>query len=222
MSEANQIAAACAELIRRWHQQYGKRPERMNQRDFDHYRRRMDYFRDLDLSLRTAQEEIAREQQSGIFEWHYGAVVPRELWDKVAREHEILSAKPPGNLGEAARWILEHLRAQEGPDLPKTELRRTVSASSKVALLKTARDFYADVAAQQAQGLGGVDVLLSCSLERYPWSQEEGRHVTLLRPEALGITIVPVGGRADDLIDAIRAGKVVVEETIGGPTEALE
>jgi hypothetical protein len=221
MSKGKQLAAACAGLIRFWHEHYGlaERPTHMTQKEFDRYRQRLEYFRNADLSDRTAQEEIAREQQSGIFESHYAAAIPQELWDKIARLHEIVGALQPQSLGEAAKWIMEYMRALEDANLPEGELRRTVPAASKAALLYNANEFYADIIRQQAHGVGGMNVLLSCSLERYPWSQEEGGHVTLLKPETLGLRIVARGEREDDLIDALRDGELIVEQAIGGPIE---
>ncbi len=96
MSRGNQLAAACAELIGSWHEYYGvaERPRSMDQKEFDRHRQRLEYFRDADLSHRTTQEEIAAEQQSG-------AVVPQQLWDKLARQQEIVGSRQPQNPGEA-------------------------------------------------------------------------------------------------------------------------
>lgn len=216
----SRLARVCAELIRFWHEHYGiaQRPSNMDDDQFLRYRNRVEHFHRADLSDASSQEEIAREQQSRIFEWYYSAVVPAELWNKLAQKYEVVDHRPPQHLGEAAKWILDGLSGAE-PIEPRGELsRRIIQAETQARLFEQANEFYADVVAEQAPGVGGINVLLSCSLERHPWKGgQEDHHATLLRPEAFGLRLVAKGERRDDLIDALRQGDLVVESVVGGP-----
>lgn len=218
----SRLVRACAELIRLWHEHHGvaHRPSNMDEGQFRRYMDRVEHFHRVDLANPGAQEEIAREQRSGIFEWYYGTVVPAELWKNIAGKYEVVDHGPPQHLGETANWIIEKLRSTEPLGLQKELSRRIVQAETPARLFEKAREFYADIVAAQTPGVGGVNVLLSCSLERYPWSQEDKR-ATLLRPEALGLRLVGKGERRDDLIDALRQGELVVERVIGGPENPI-
>src|SRR3982751_655444 len=92
----SRLARACAELIRLWHERYGiAHPTNMDDDQFRAYRSRIEYFHRVDLSHPAAQEEIAREQQSRIFEKFYTAVVPPELWNTLMRQHEVIDHRAP-------------------------------------------------------------------------------------------------------------------------------
>jgi hypothetical protein len=98
--------------------------------------------------------------------------------------------------------------------------RVIIDADTREGLVEQAGAFYADVVAEHRPGIGGLNVLISCSLERYPW--EAGRRgATLVRPEVLGLRVKAPGERPDDVIDAIRQGELIVEATTGGPTEPI-
>lgn len=218
-----QLTQACAELIRLWHVRYGtlRRPSNMDDSAFLRYQERVAHFRDADLSRHHEQQAIAREQQSGVFEWHYASSIPTTLWSEAARRFEISDHHPPENLGEAARWILDLLKLAETTDSrPDNSLRVAVQAETCAQLLEQAREFYSDLFVEQTPALGGVNVLLSCSLERFP-SAPNGHNGSLLRPEVLGLRVVIDGERPDDLIDAIRRDELVVEDVIGGSTEPM-
>jgi len=193
----------------------------MDEGQFARYRERVAYFHNADLSNLSSQEEIAAEQRSRVFERYYGVIVPPELWQHVTHVHEIIDHRPPEHLGQAASWIFENLRSGE-PKEQEDRTRRDVQAATPEELLERAYDFYADVAAEQTSAVGGINALLSCSLERYPWRDQPENHVTLLRPEALGLRIVATGERPDDIVDALRQGKLVVESVIGGPSNPID
>ena len=219
------LTRACAELIRLWHERHGieRASSHMNEGQFFRYQERVDHFHRADLSDPAAQHDIAREQQSRAFEWAYVETVPTELWKDVTRTHDVFHHPPPEHLGAAAGWILDILRGLDVAEPSQDEKSRViVEADSRVRLLDEAREFYADVVAEQEPGIGGLNVLISCSLERYPWDGANQRHATLLRPEVLGLRVVVAGERPDDFIDAIRQGHLVVETTIGGPTEPFD
>lgn len=211
------LIRACAETIRLWHEQYGlaRRPPFMRDENVQRYRERIERFHRADLSDPHAQEAIANEQQSGSFEVHYGETIPRELWREVASRFEV-DHEPPRHLGEAARRILDGLESQRAPEV--SEPRLTVDAGTRERLLEHAAEFYKDVAAEQTPALGGVNALISCSLQRQAWDPNLGR-ATLLHPHVLGLRLVAARERPDDLIDAVRLGDVIVESVIGGPEE---
>jgi hypothetical protein len=211
------LIRACAETIRLWHEHYGlaQRPPFMRDEDDQRYRERVERFHRADLSDPHAQEAIANEQQSGSLEAHYGETIPRELWREVASRFEV-EHEPPRHLGEAARWILDGLKSQRAPEVSGPRL--TVDAGTREQLLEHAAQFYKDVAAEQTPALGGINALLSCSLQRQAWNPALGR-ATLLHPHILGLRLVAARERPDDLIDAVRQGEVIVESVIGGPTE---
>jgi len=218
------LTRAYAELIRLWHERYGigRPPSHMNESQFVRYKERVDHFHLADLSNPHAQHEIAREQQSGGFEWAYVETIPAELWNDVTRMYEIFSHRPPEHLGAAAQRILDSRESVDVVKPPQEDRSRvTVEADSRERLLVQADEFYADVVAEQRRGIGGRNVLISCSLERYPWDGASQQHATLLRPEVLGLRVAVAGERPDDFIDAIRQGHLVVESTIGGPTEPI-
>jgi hypothetical protein len=109
---------------------------------------------------------------------------------------------------------------EEAEPSQEDDSRLTVEAETRARLLEHAGEFYADVIAEQHIGIGGLNVLVSCSAERYPWTPE-GHRVTLLRPEVLGLRVVAKGERPDDIVDAIRDGQLVVEGVIGGPLNRM-
>jgi hypothetical protein len=219
----SRLARVCAELIRLWHEHYGtnQRPSNMDGEQFSRYSDRVEHFHKADLSDPGSQEGIAKEQQSGFFEWHYGAVVPVELWKHLAQKYKLVDQRPPKHLGEAANWILERLRSAEGEESRAEESHRMVQAETQGKLFEQAKEFYADVVAEQTQNVGGINVLLSCSLERYPWQVLTGHRTTLLRPEALGLQLVANGERRDNLVDALRKGDLVMESVVGGPAKPI-
>ena len=217
------LPEACAELIRRWHERYGVRhlPSNMREDQLVQYQERVEYFHHVDLSDPRAQQEIAHEQQGRVFERFYAATIPADLWREVTGDYELFAHRPPEHLGEAARWILEPPPSVDMPEQRDDKSRLAVEASTRSRLLEQAADFYADVVAEQRTGIGGLNVLLSCSLERYPWDGASQQRSTLLRPEVLGLRVAVGGERPDDFVDAIRQGDLVVESTIGGPTEPI-
>jgi hypothetical protein len=227
-------AQAWAEVIRSWHERYGvaRRPEWMNDETFAGYRATIEHFRDLDLSAVAAQTEIARAQQSGNLEWSYGGAIPRELWSDAIERFDLPIEAPPRHLGELAGRILDALRDLErssvephmeetssSPDIDGDRLR--FSATTRGELEAKASAFYEAVVAEQhaSEGVvGGLNLLISCSLERYPWHGEANTPVVLIAPELLGLRITAKGSRPDDLIDAVRDGDVDVVFATGGPT----
>jgi hypothetical protein len=218
----SKLARACADLIRLWHAGYRnvEFPATLDDPELQRYRDRVMYFREADLSDPFMQEEIAREQRSGSFEKYYAAEVPPEWWQFVTRIHEIGDYPSPRYLGEAATWIIEHVHAAYSVPKVDERLRQPVQAQTRESLFAHAQDFYVDVIAAQTSGLGGVNVLISCSLERYAWSEMSLR-TTLLRPAVLGLRIISNGEREDDFIDAVRDQTLVVESTIGAPQDRM-
>jgi len=208
------MARACAELIRAWHGRYGitGTPPWMREDALAGYRDRVGQFREADLSVPKCQEEIAREQKAGAFEWSCSVRVPLELWQEVSHTRRVLDQPPPRYLGEAADWIRQRFEALSRP---------TIQATTREELLQEAETFYAEVAAEQTSAVGGVAALLSCSLERSRWRQGIEGRVTLLSAEALGLKVVKKGERPEDLIDALRQGELVVEGVIGGPSRPI-
>jgi hypothetical protein len=181
-------------------------------------------FLKVDLSDVGWQEKLSREQASGMLEWAYAQQVPSELWTKVARSHDLIDQAPPRNLGEAAHWIQESLRLRKTEDKPDEDARTSVRAHTREELLTRAREFYKDVVGEQTNAggnLGGMNALLSCSLERYPWTADSEGQATLVRLETLGLRIIGRNERSDDIVDAIRLGDMVVENAVGGPRERL-
>lgn len=222
--QRQRLTQACAELIRLWHLRYGvvRPPSHMNEARLLRYKERVDHFHQADLSDPHAQREVAREQQAGVFEWSYVQTIPADLWSAVTRTHEISNHHPPEHLGEAARWILDSLQSADLMEpSPEDKSRLIVEADTRARLLEQAGEFYADIVAEQRAGIGGLNVLLSCSLERYPWDAASDQRATLLRPEVLGLRVAVAGERSDDFIDAIRQGELIVEATTGGPTEPI-
>jgi hypothetical protein len=218
------LASACAELIRFWHEHYGPNDYAVNmdEAQFRRYRDCVEYFRKADLSDRRFQQEIAEKQRSGIFDWFYSTAIPAALWEEVSRRFGIAEYPSPQNLGQAARWILERLASSESPSSAVEDGRQSFSAKTKADFLMNARAFYADVAAEGNTEVGGIHVLLSCSLERYSWQpqEHEASMATLLSAQTLGLRLIKRDEREDDFIDAIRQGAFVVE-MIGCPSDPM-
>ena len=212
------LARLCAELIRAWHEHYGQhRPARMNDAGFARYRERLAYFHTADFSDQHAQAEIAHEQSAGAFESDYSEKVPIELWKSITREYGAFDQSPFANLGSAARWLTEYLaRDGDGPFDWKGH-RVAFVAQSQEEVLRRSIKLYAEILGGEVDGLGGINVLISCSLERYRWTPRS-REVTLLDPEIMGLRIVSRDERPDDIVDALRQGTMIINGVVGGPS----
>jgi len=229
MDESYRSAQACAELIRAWHQRFGvhMRPTHMSAADHDVYLAAVASAEKMDLSDPAAQRELAYLQVSGPFEWFFGETLPEDLVRSVAREFDLAEIPFPLTVGEAGRWLRRVAEGREGPPQPEqTEpddpARRHVHSQTREELRTAADDFYREILKEdfdEVVKIGGVNALLSMSLERNTWKGRPESDATLLSPEILGLRVLPAGTRADDLIDAIRAGDVVVENMIGEPRE---
>jgi hypothetical protein len=216
------LAIACAELILAWHQRHVFAEESKESGEIEAYRNRIQQLLELDLNEPDSQAALAREQQAGSLERYYGVETPSQLWVAVCSKHGVFDHAPPRNLGEAARWILdiiEHQRRDERPAADDRNERLSVHTGSREELLMRARSFYADVLEEEeaGRGLGGMNALVSCSLERYPLSGDSKGEVRLLGPGVLGMRVIASGERADDLVDAVRRGEIIVDDVIGGP-----
>jgi hypothetical protein len=89
-------------------------------------------------------------------------------------------------------------------------------------LLELAKEFYSDLARDEGSDIGGQNLLLSCSLERMPLlgsEHLEAAEVTSPCPEVLGMGSVKPGTRPNELIDAVRIGRLKMEEMVGEPSE---
>jgi hypothetical protein len=210
------LTRVCAEVIRHWHEGHGPdhpSPD-LSGEQVARGRALLQHFRKADLADERVQEEIAREQLSGAFEWSSRASVPPELWDKVVQYFELPMHPGPRNLHEAAIWILEPPKQAETHREVEDD-RRTVRARNPEELLIAAQEYYADIAQATNEELGGVNVLLSSSLERRRRGgrYEEPDQVTLLSAATLGFRFVEMGEREDDFIDALREGVLHVQTT---------
>ena len=191
----------------------------MDEKRFNEYRELVERFRHADLSDPASLKVIAAEQQANALEWAYGKEIPTRLWTLVTEQYQLVDQPAPKHLGEAANWILDRLRKDE----ERRSGRQSIYADSQERLLSLAKEFYADVVAQETAGVGGFNALVSCSLERYPWDGPKGGYVTLLNPDVLGLRVVAAGERPDDLIDALRRGELVADRVVGGhPSSATD
>ena len=229
MDELHRAAQACAELIRAWHQLYGVRmhPTHMSDADHDHYLAAVASTEAMDLSDPGAQREIAYLQVSGPFEWFFGEPIPEDLVRRVAAEYELVDIAFPPTIGEAGRWLRRVAEGREGPPEPeKAEAadpaRRPVHSQTRDELRAAADGFYREILKEdfdEVAKVGGVNALLSMSLERNTWKGRPESDATLLSPQIMGLRVLPPGARPDALIDAIRAGEVVVKDMVGEPRE---
>ena len=111
-----------------------------------------------------------------------------------------------------------------GGDRESTELQKRVRFSSRKQLQAEADAFYADLKAEEDRGIGGANVLLSCALERTAIRIEGAKlleEVVLCRPEATGFRRVGPEQPAASILNLVRAGRLVLEQVVGGPTDGL-
>lgn len=229
MDDLQRVAQACAELIRAWHQLYGVRmhPTHMSDADREHYLAAVASTEAMDLADPAAQAEMAYLQVSGPFEWFFGEQIPDDLLRRVAREFELDDVAFPPTVGEAGRWLRRIVEGRVGPPEPEKPepddpARRPVHSETRDELRAAANGYYREMLKEdfdEVARVGGVNALLSMSLERNTWRGRPESDATLLSPEILGLRVLPPGSRPDDLIDAIRAGDVVVENVVGEPRE---
>lgn len=225
MDDWRRSAQACAELIRAWHEQYGVRMRPANVSDANHerYLAAVASIQKMDLSDLARQREVAELQVFGAFERFFGEMIPDDLWRRVADEYELVDVAIPRMLGEAGRWLLRIVELRQQPrEKPDAEdpARRPVHTRTRDELRAAADGFYREILKEdfnEVAKVGGVNALLSMSLERNTWKERPESDATLLSPEILGLRVLPAGARSDDLIDAIRAGDVVVQDMIGEP-----
>jgi len=229
MDDWHRVGQACAELIRAWHQQYGvqMRPTYMSDAEHDRYLAAVASVEKMDFSDPAAQRELAYLQISGPFEWFFGESIPDDLLQHVAREHHLVDVPLPRTLGEVGRLLRRIVEGREQPveaepAEPEDPARRPVHSQTRDQLRDAATDYYREILKEdfdEVAKVGGINALLSMSLERNAWKGHPESDATLLSPEILGLRVLPAGTRPDDLIDAIRAGEVVVHDVIGGPRE---
>ena len=109
-------------------------------------------------------------------------------------------------------------------DRESTGLERRVRFSSREPLQAEADAFYADLKVEEDRGIGGANVMLVCALERTA-NRVEGtefvEEVVLRRPEALGLRRVGHGQPSDSILNHVREGTLVLEQVVGGPTDAV-
>jgi hypothetical protein len=109
-------------------------------------------------------------------------------------------------------------------DRESTEIRKRVRFSSREQLQAEADAFFADLKAEEDRGIGGANVLLSCALERTAIRIEGTEfleEVVLCRPEAIGFRRAGREQPADSILHLVRAGRLVLEQVVGGPSDGV-
>jgi hypothetical protein len=212
-------AYACARVILEWHLKTGiaLAPTRIDGEAQASYVEAVRRYAEMELYEAETQRQLAQEQVAGIFEWMYSEPCPQDLWYRITAELQVELDCPEtmGATGQLLRDLVKHIGEE-----PEPQLRRTVHVRDRAQLLEHAEEFYQDLAAEERLGIGGKNAMLSCSLEGTSFSALEHREaedVTLLRPEVLGMSFVAPGDRPDGLIDSIRNGRLVIQETTGEP-----
>ena len=221
-------AEACARVIVTWHHEFGLNmaPSRMvydgepRVDNLNEYRQAVSTFLNSDLGTIEAQAEVAKTQVCGTFEWFYHEIIPAPLW---ARFAEGLQVQQPTHLFEAARHIQQlHERIaaiqpppEESTHHPEESTRGTaVRFSSRSELQLLARRHYANYIREEHVGIGGVNFLLSSSMERTTDRAGDSGEITLLTPEYLGFQVDPTS-QSDDLLSRLRAGEIRIESLEG-------
>lgn len=197
----------CARVIVAWHVTKGieEAPHRLPPEMVEEYREIVSRVSQLDLRSPEAQLKVAHLQRSGIFEWAYPVPIPEEYLAALQ-----LAAWPSLRvLGEAARFAIEELRTRK-----EQGRRQTVNQDEMFA---KAEVFYAEYRKEEHLGIGGMGLLLSCSLERTHDSVE----FDLLSPEILGLQKVEPGSRPNDFLDCLRKGQLQVKEITGAYDNGL-
>lgn len=203
----NRLAVEYARVIVRWHQEIGAdlAPQRMSIERQHEYQERVSGFANSGLDNPHVLHELARLQLSGIFEYFYGEIVPVRLFSGFLRERHA----EPLSLSAAAREILSLLEPEsERREEPAQGGRKVVRFETQQQLVHAAHEFYRPFSAEAQDGLGGVELLLSCSLER---SGHDRGEVTLLAPDVLGFEIVTHNSRENDLLDHLRSGTLRID-----------
>jgi hypothetical protein len=207
------LTYAYALIILRWHQEYGvDRAWKDKQEWMTRYLDVVADFTKSDLHNLNSQRELARVQISGELERFYGASVPSDLWDRIMGKLD-LSEECPARLGDIAR-LIEKYQSVEGESSSEGK-RFVLSAQSREQILSSSREFYADLIKEEDKGIGGLNILLSTSLERTRIAS--GKNIVLLSPEILGLRYVNKGERPDDILDKVRQGELVIRSAIGEP-----
>jgi len=212
--DPSQIAQACAGVILDWHQMYGLQfaAGRMDAETRTRYTTTLEDLQKLDLNEPESLLKIAETQRSGMFEWFYSEQIPEQLWAKypdVKKVDRVAFRK----LHEAAAYIISWRKqyGQHSPTQENSVRDRERLTVSRAELLERASEFYAAYRTEEPQGIGGMCLLLSCSLER----SSAASSVTLLSPVILGLKRINPGSRPEDLLDRIRNGELKIEEVTG-------
>ena len=201
-----------------WHYTIGRfRVEsEKNSDNRDRYLGTLKMFHEADLHDPHILRELAQTQLSGSFERFYGEIIPREMLSAAMRERHADSLA----LNEAARIILRELEASRQPDGEReTDGRRRFPIESEEQVMRDARAFYGNLGVTEDNDLGGVGLLVACSLERMKWKGESGE-VELLTPQTLGFVVIPPRRRSHDVTDYVRDGMLEVE--VSGETGEVE
>ena len=183
-----------------WHSRFGTElaARRLTPESLASYQHVLDVLAKSDMSDPSVARDIARQQLSGSFEWSYGEMMPPCFL------HDFPDEAMP--LFEVARLIMrevEHVQEMSDRYGP-------LSARARVA--------YAEYDTPAQGGVGGVELLLSCSIEL----DSGENNVRLLTPEQLGFRVVPRDDEGGDLVNRLRAGQLHIEvsgETAQGEEE---
>lgn len=221
-------AGACARVIVTWHREFGLNlaPSRMvydgepRVDSLNDYRQAVSTFLNSDLASIEVQAEVAKTQICGTFEWFYHEIIPASL---LARFAEGLQIQQPTHLFEVARHIqqlheriAESLAPHDESTHPSEDSGRgtPVHFSSRSELQLLARRHYANYIREEHVGIGGVNFLLSSSLERTADRAGDSGEITLLTPEYLGFHVDPIS-ESDDLLSRLKAGEIRIESLEG-------
>ena len=177
-------------------------------------------FVESNLHDMDVQRLLANEQIGGQFEWAYQQRVSEQQWYQLAHRLEI-DAQYPRSLGEAGKYLQSSLQSEEESGEADREIRLRVRVTTREELLTKADQFYKNVATEEEIGIGGKNALLSCSLERTPFSQSARniQTVTLLHVEALGLYRIHESAQPDDLLEQVRSGALSIKTVVGQPHE---
>jgi hypothetical protein len=99
---------------------------------------------------------------------------------------------------------------------------KRVSFSSSEELKAEADAYYADLKTEEADGIGGANVLLVWAIEHATirvdgWSYVQ--QAVLMRPEGMGFRRIAPGEQPDELLEHVRTGRLLLESVLGGPTD---
>lgn len=217
-------AALLTHLILDWHREVGTRlaPQRMsnNPESLTRYLHLLGSFLESDLSDPRIQNEIARQQLGGTFEWFYGEEIPPDILHRRIRNDDFEFELPSGLNAAAKRILSINEQVQDRAVHEGRQGRTVVRFSDHGDLLAKARQIYRAFTTEEEVGIGGANFLLACSIERHSPPREHAHQfneITLIDETVLGVERVAADARSNDFLAHLRSRRLVVEAVVGQP-----